>query len=53
MLSNESGNIYRDCKLYNSKINLQSEIAKKLWEISAKFTGLESKFDFESSDKNK
>lgn len=40
-LSNESGNMYRDCKVYVSKKKLEPEISHKLWEASAKFTGLE------------
>ncbi|OXU25620.1 hypothetical protein TSAR_010179 [Trichomalopsis sarcophagae] len=40
-LANESGNMYRDCKIYKSKKKLEPEIAHRLWEVSAKFTGLE------------
>ncbi|XP_034188736.1 retinol dehydrogenase 11 [Osmia lignaria lignaria] len=39
-LSNESGNIYRDCKLYNSKKKLDPDVALRLWETSAKLTGI-------------
>ncbi|CAL7948413.1 unnamed protein product [Xylocopa violacea] len=37
-LSNESGNIYRDCKLYVSKKNLDPDIALRLWDMSEKLT---------------
>ncbi|XP_060817976.1 retinol dehydrogenase 11-like isoform X2 [Bombus pascuorum] len=37
-LSNESGNIYRDCKLYVSKKKLDPDIALRLWDVSAKLT---------------
>ncbi|XP_020282736.1 retinol dehydrogenase 12-like [Pseudomyrmex gracilis] len=39
-LSEESGHLYRDCKLYVSKKNLDPETALRLWDISAKLTGL-------------
>ncbi|XP_053972878.1 retinol dehydrogenase 11-like [Hylaeus volcanicus] len=39
-LSNESGNIYRDCKLYFSKKELDPDIALRLWDVSAKLTGI-------------
>ncbi|XP_003706327.1 retinol dehydrogenase 11 [Megachile rotundata] len=35
-LSNESGNIYRDCKLYISKKQLDPDVASRLWDTSAK-----------------
>ncbi|KAK0098539.1 hypothetical protein PV326_006999 [Microctonus aethiopoides] len=37
-LSNENGLLYRDCKIYKSKKELEPEMASKLWEISANFT---------------
>lgn len=37
-LSNESGNIYRDCKLYVSKKKLDPDVALHLWDVSAKLT---------------
>ncbi|XP_043478605.1 retinol dehydrogenase 14-like [Leptopilina heterotoma] len=37
-LENESGNIYRDCNLYEPKKILDPEIATKLWDVSAKLT---------------
>ncbi|XP_071863020.1 retinol dehydrogenase 11 isoform X1 [Bombus fervidus] len=37
-LSNESGNIYRDCKLYVSKKELDPDVALRLWDVSAKLT---------------
>lgn len=39
-LSTESGNMYRDCKLYNSKKKLDPEVGVKLWDVSAKLTGI-------------
>ncbi|KAF3420646.1 hypothetical protein E2986_02250 [Frieseomelitta varia] len=39
-LSNESGNIYRDCKLYVSKKKLDSDVALRLWDVSVKLTGM-------------
>lgn len=39
-LSKESGHLYRDCKLYISKKDLDSEVALRLWDISAKLTGI-------------
>lgn len=39
-LSEESGHLYRDCKLYVSKKGLDPEVALHLWEVSAKSTGL-------------
>ncbi|XP_012063069.1 PREDICTED: retinol dehydrogenase 12-like [Atta cephalotes] len=39
-LSEESGHLYRDCKLYVSKKELDPEVALHLWEVSAKSTGL-------------
>ncbi|XP_067210078.1 retinol dehydrogenase 11-like isoform X2 [Linepithema humile] len=40
LLSEESGHLYRDCKLYVSKKDLDSETALRLWDISAKLTGI-------------
>ncbi|XP_034934003.1 retinol dehydrogenase 12-like [Chelonus insularis] len=40
-LSNESGLLYRDCKVYHSKKELKPEIASKLWDISASLTGVD------------
>lgn len=37
-LCNETGHIYRDCKLYVSKKQLDPKIALQLWEVSAKLT---------------
>ncbi|XP_017787881.1 PREDICTED: retinol dehydrogenase 11-like, partial [Habropoda laboriosa] len=37
-LSNESGNIYRDCKLYVSKKKLDSDVALRLWDVSLQLT---------------
>ncbi|EFN75273.1 retinol dehydrogenase 11 [Harpegnathos saltator] len=39
-LSKESGHLYRDCKLYVSKKELDPEIALRLWDISTKLTGI-------------
>lgn len=39
-LSEESGHMYRDCNLYISKKNLESEVALRLWEVSMKLTGI-------------
>ncbi|XP_076236628.1 retinol dehydrogenase 11 [Calliopsis andreniformis] len=39
-LSNESGNIYRDCKLYVSKKKLDPDIAVRLWDVSEKLTAV-------------
>lgn len=39
-LSKESGHLYRDCKLYVSKKELDPEVALRLWEISARLTGV-------------
>lgn len=39
-LNKETGKIYRNCKIYNSKKILEPEVAKKLWEVSAKLTNL-------------
>lgn len=39
-LSDESGRLYRDCKLYVSKKDLDPEVALRLWEVSAKLTGI-------------
>jgi len=39
-LSEESGHLYRDCKLYVSKKDLDPEVALRLWEVSAKLTGI-------------
>lgn len=39
-LSNESGNIYRDCKLYVSKKKLDPDTALHLWDVSEKMTGI-------------
>ncbi|XP_076636597.1 retinol dehydrogenase 12 [Colletes latitarsis] len=41
-LSNESGNIYRDCKQYFSKKALDPAVALRLWTVSAKLTGINS-----------
>ncbi|XP_077261870.1 retinol dehydrogenase 11 [Temnothorax americanus] len=38
-LSEESGHLYRDCKLYVSKKDLDPEVALRLWDVSAKLTG--------------
>lgn len=38
-LSEESGHLYRDCKLYVSKKDLDPEVALRLWDTSAKLTG--------------
>lgn len=40
-LHNESGHIYRDCKLYVSKKELDPDVALRLWDVSAKLTGFE------------
>lgn len=40
-LHNETGHIYRDCKLYVSKKELDPDVALRLWNVSAKLTGLE------------
>lgn len=41
-LANESGKLYRDCKIYTpTKKTLDFETASKLWEVSAKMIGLE------------
>ena len=39
-LSNESGNIYRDCKPYASKKELEADVALRLWDVSEKLTGI-------------
>ncbi|XP_011878048.1 PREDICTED: retinol dehydrogenase 12-like [Vollenhovia emeryi] len=39
-LSEESGRLYRDCKLYVSKKDLDPEVALRLWEVSSKLTGV-------------
>ncbi|KAK0161928.1 hypothetical protein PV327_008325 [Microctonus hyperodae] len=39
-LVNENGLLYRDCKIYKSKKELEPEVASKLWESSANLTGL-------------
>ena len=39
-LSNESGNIYRDCKPYVSKKELDPDVALRLWDVSEKLTGI-------------
>ncbi|KAH0956860.1 hypothetical protein HN011_012190 [Eciton burchellii] len=39
-LSEENGHLYRDCKLYVSKKDLDPEVALRLWDISAKLTGI-------------
>ncbi|XP_063980432.1 retinol dehydrogenase 12-like [Diachasmimorpha longicaudata] len=39
-LANESGLLYRDCKVYTSKKTLEPEVAEKLWKISATLTDL-------------
>lgn len=39
-LSNESGHIYRDCKLYDLKKELDPDVALRLWDISEKLTGI-------------
>jgi hypothetical protein len=36
----QTGQFYRDCKFYQSKANLDPEIAKKLWDVSEKLVGL-------------
>lgn len=41
-LSNESGLLYRNCKVYNSKKKFDDDISKKLWDISASLTRLET-----------
>lgn len=38
-LENESGLIYRDCKIYEPKKQLEPEIASRLWTVSSKMTG--------------
>ncbi|KZC04060.1 PREDICTED: retinol dehydrogenase 11-like [Dufourea novaeangliae] len=40
-LSEQSGNIYRDCKPYISKKKLDSDTALRLWDVSAKLTGID------------
>ncbi|XP_014213897.1 retinol dehydrogenase 11-like [Copidosoma floridanum] len=40
-LADESGKLYRDCKVYNSKKKLEPEVAHRLWEVSKQLTGLE------------
>lgn len=37
-LSKESGHLYRDCKLYVSKKELDPEVALRLWDISTELT---------------
>ncbi|CAK9803918.1 Retinol dehydrogenase 11 [Anthophora quadrimaculata] len=39
-LSNETGNIYRDCKLYVSKKKLDTDVAIRLWDVSVQLTRL-------------
>ncbi|XP_029176522.1 retinol dehydrogenase 11-like [Nylanderia fulva] len=39
-LCKESGHLYSNCKLYVSKKELDSETALRLWDISAKLTGI-------------
>lgn len=39
-LENESGRIYRDCKLFEPKNKLDPEIARQLWDVSSKMTGI-------------
>ncbi|KAK1117960.1 hypothetical protein K0M31_015624 [Melipona bicolor] len=39
-LSKETGNIYRDCKLYVSKKELNPDVALRLWDVSVKLTGM-------------
>ncbi|CAK9826645.1 Retinol dehydrogenase 11 [Anthophora retusa] len=39
-LSNETGNIYRDCKLYVSKKKLDTDIAIRLWDVSVQLSKL-------------
>lgn len=33
-LDQETGLLYRDCKLYNSKVKFDEDVGKKLWEVS-------------------
>ncbi|XP_014483152.1 PREDICTED: retinol dehydrogenase 12-like [Dinoponera quadriceps] len=40
-LSKESGHMYRDCKLYVSKQELDPKIALRLWNVSTKLTGIQ------------
>ncbi|XP_015594744.1 retinol dehydrogenase 11 [Cephus cinctus] len=42
-LEGESGHIYRDCKVYVSKMKLEPDIASRLWEVSERLTGLDQK----------
>ncbi|XP_011629631.1 retinol dehydrogenase 12-like [Pogonomyrmex barbatus] len=39
-LSEESGRLYRDCKPYVSKKELDPQVAGDLWEVSLRLTGL-------------
>ncbi|KAL6265685.1 hypothetical protein P5V15_002484 [Pogonomyrmex californicus] len=39
-LSEESGRLYRDCKPYVSKKELDPQVAVDLWEVSLRLTGL-------------
>ena len=39
-LFNDSGNIYRDCKPYVSKKELDPDVALRLWDVSEKLTGI-------------
>ena len=47
-LGDESGNIYRDCKLYKMKKELDHAVADKLWDISAKLSGIPGSFEMSS-----
>ncbi|XP_049864531.1 retinol dehydrogenase 11-like [Schistocerca gregaria] len=41
-LENESGLMYRDCKLYRSKKSVEPSVSKKLWEVSEQLVGLKT-----------
>ena len=47
-LSTESGNIYRDCKLYQPKKTLDPEVAVQLWNVSAKLTEISDTVELSS-----
>ncbi|XP_015520658.2 retinol dehydrogenase 12 [Neodiprion lecontei] len=42
-LNNESGHIYRDCKMYEPKNALDSAVAERLWRVSSELTGITEK----------
>ncbi|XP_057318741.1 retinol dehydrogenase 11-like [Microplitis mediator] len=41
-LSDETGLLYRDCKIYDSKKILKDDVAKNLWEVSASLVGVDT-----------